>query len=76
MRTTTRPRRTGLVVAFTFAACLAVAAPQPVSAEPTSDDERANLTQEEIAILDSGEPVDVVYDAMSGELISVEPAAR
>lgn len=76
MRITTRPRRTGLIVALTAAACIAVAVPQYVAAEPTSEDERANLTHEEIALLDSGDPVDVVYDATTGVLISVDPAAR
>lgn len=76
MRTTIRLRRTVLIVALTAAACLAVAAPQYVAAEPTSEDERANLSHQEIALLDSGDPVDVVYDATSGALISVDAAAR
>ena len=75
MRITTRRRRAGLIVALT-AACLAIAAPLYVAAEPTTEDQRANLGREEIALLDSGDPVDVIYDATTGVLISVEQAAR
>lgn len=76
MRLSARPLRTGLIVAFAAAACLVTSAPQPAAAEPTSDNERANLTHQEIELLDSGSPVNVMYDAATGDLISVKSTAN
>lgn len=74
MRNATRLARTAAGAAIGAAALVIGSSTQITHAEQPAEGDASELSQEESELLESGAPAHVIYNADTGEILSITPA--